>query len=95
MPQGPVFLERRNYKARRVIDAAHVLPLLGIFLWSEPFLWQSIEEPSILISSAGLYVFGVWLLLIISQFVLSWKLRHLPEDVQRSIDVSGSDKAEL
>jgi hypothetical protein len=33
--------------------------------------------------------------LIVSQFVLSWKLRHLPEDVQRSIDVSGSDKAEL
>ena len=95
MPQGPVFLERRNYKARRGIDAAHILPLLGIFLWSVPFLWQSIEKPSILISSASLYVFGVWLLLIVSQFVLSWKLRHLPEDVQRSIDVSGSDKAEL
>ncbi|KAA2313150.1 hypothetical protein DL237_15480 [Pseudooceanicola sediminis] len=36
---GPLFLERRGYRQRRMTDAARVLPMLGLVLLAMPLLW--------------------------------------------------------
>ena len=78
MSKSSVFLERRTYKARRVLDAQRLLPLLSIFLWSVPLLWNSSGLAPVMISNASIYIFGVWFILIPFQFWLSLKLREMP-----------------
>jgi hypothetical protein len=65
---GPVFLERANYRRRRVIDAVRLLPVLGALLWAVPLLWTPGETSS---SAALLYIFGIWLGLVVLAVVLS------------------------
>jgi hypothetical protein len=67
----PVFLERRSYRQRRLMDFARLLPLLGILLWLVPLLWPQSdaggtppEGVGLSMSSAILYIFGVWAVLI-------------------------------
>jgi hypothetical protein len=71
-PVEPLFLARRTYRRRRLMDAAHLLPWLGAFLFGLPLLWS---DPG---TAAGLlYLFGAWVLLIVLAFALS---RRLAED---------------
>ncbi|WP_235851876.1 hypothetical protein [Litorivita pollutaquae] len=43
--RGPVFLERKTYRARRLMDGARVLPVLGMVLFLLPALWpQPVAE---------------------------------------------------
>ena len=93
MPQSPVFLEPRTYKARRILDALHLLPLLGVFLWSVPILWHSSDLAPVMISNASIYIFGVWLILIPCQFWLSFKLRKMPDNVMQTARVMSVDEA--
>ncbi|OZB15097.1 MAG: hypothetical protein B7X55_10160 [Rhodobacterales bacterium 34-62-10] len=70
----PLFLERRSYRQRRLMDAARLLPLLGVLLWLIPLLWPQRdpagEVAAVSTSSAILYIFGVWVLLaLIALFV--------------------------
>lgn len=70
----PLFLERRSYRQRRLMDAARLLPLLGVLLWLIPLLWPqrdpADEVAAVSTSSAILYIFGVWVLLaLIALFV--------------------------
>lgn len=65
MSRQPTFLERASYRQRRLIDAARLLPLVGLVLWVIPLLWRSGTAESTSNGSALLYVFGVWVLLII------------------------------
>ncbi len=60
----PIFLERSSYRRRRLIDAARILPVLGLFLWLVPLLWPQGADgfPA---SRALLYLFGVWLALVL------------------------------
>ncbi|MFC6584470.1 hypothetical protein [Sulfitobacter aestuariivivens] len=37
--RAPVFLERRRYRARRMMDAVRLLAFLGIALWMVPLMW--------------------------------------------------------
>lgn len=76
--QSPLFLERRSYRLRRVMDGARLLPFLGAVLWVLPMLWASPEAEPVRTSRAMAYVFLVWLLLVALSLVLS---RWLTESV--------------
>jgi hypothetical protein len=76
----PVFLERQPYRRRRVIDAARMLPFIGLLLWLIPLLWREEGEVAVRSSSAILYLFGVWILLVAGAAVLSAKLAAQARD---------------
>ncbi|MDG1130296.1 hypothetical protein ABWH93_19445 [Seohaeicola saemankumensis] len=73
----PLFLERRSYRQRRLMDAARLLPLLGALLWMVPLLWprtqtvQSADAAAVSTSSAILYMFAVWIFLALAALFLS------------------------
>ena len=74
----PVFLERRSYRKRRMMDAVRLMPFLGALLWMVPLLWsegQGADLQPIRLSSAIRYVFWVWLGLIGISAVLWWLTR--------------------
>ncbi|MDF3413411.1 hypothetical protein HKX54_02995 [Sulfitobacter sp. M57] len=81
MANGPVFLERRSYRARRLMDAVRLLPLFGLALWMVPLMWPlpQAEDGGIAMSTALLYLFGVWLMLVAMRAVLWWKTARLRE----------------
>lgn len=76
----PVFVERAAYRRRRVMDAARMLPLLGVALFILPLLWVRPGDPEemggpVPMSTALLYVFGVWAGLIVLSFLFGLKSR--------------------
>lgn len=89
----PVFLERRSYRQRRMMDAFRLLPLIGWMLWLVPTLWSNSDadgvEP-VRLSQAIIYVFGVWISLIICGGVL-W--RYLVDVLQVSDQVSDAPQS--
>ncbi|MDF0599586.1 hypothetical protein P1J78_02470 [Psychromarinibacter sp. C21-152] len=64
MSRRPVFLERRGYRRRRMMDGARMLPVLGAFLWLMPLVWALAPERVIGTAGGGIYVFAVWAALI-------------------------------
>jgi len=70
-----VFLQRSSYRQRRLRDAARMMPVLGLVLWMLPLSWQSEAEGGNAGSSAALYIFGVWVLLIVATGVLARRVR--------------------
>lgn len=94
--QGPsqhVFLERRSYRQRRMMDGLRLLPILGLMLWTLPVFWPVGDTPDttpVMLSEAIIYVFSVWVLLIIASLVLWRVLRDgLAEDVDPGTDEGG------
>lgn len=76
----PLFLARRTYRQRRVMDAARLLPIFGGLMFCVPILWAPATAPEAETGRGTLYLFGVWAALIIAAFVLSRKLpREEPE----------------
>ena len=77
--RGAVFLERQSYRRRRLTDSIRMLPVIGALLWLVPLLWSrgTEETPDRVMSTADamIYTFGVWLLLIVLAFALSWRIR--------------------
>ena len=76
---APLFLARKSYHRRRMMDAARLLPLAGIFFIFMPILWQPQEtaEPD---TAFGLvYLFVVWSLLIIVARVVSHLVADAPD----------------
>ena len=76
-PQSAMFLERRSYRRRRLMDALRLLPILGVMLWTLPIFWPSGEDATaasnpVPMSNAVLYVFAVWVALIALAFGL-WR----------------------
>lgn len=65
-----VYLERRRYSTRRIIEALKVLPVLGIVLFGVPLLWSE----GVKTSDAMIYFFSVWLALV---FAAVWLARRL------------------
>ena len=57
------FLAPAPYRAKRLRDAARLLPLLGVFLMVLPVLWSPIGTGRLL-SRDLFYFFGIWALLI-------------------------------
>lgn len=71
----PIFLERQTYRRRRMMDAARVLPFLGLMLWLIPLLWEERGFGAVPSSSAIIYLFGVWALLVIGAVLVAAGLR--------------------
>ena len=70
-----LFVERQTYRRRRLRDAARVLPLLGILLWSVPLLWGTGSNGAVA-SSALMYLFGVWAMLVVASALITIRLGH-------------------
>lgn len=74
-----LFLERRSYRRRRVMDALRLLPIVGLLLWLFPVFWPNAKDgpdapASVSMSGAVTYVFLVWVVLILSALALWWVL---------------------
>ncbi|MDB4212418.1 hypothetical protein N9769_08735, partial [Ascidiaceihabitans sp.] len=79
----PVFLERRSYRQRRMMDAIRLLPLVGLLLWLLPTLWAATDSDGVepvRMSQAIVYVFGVWVCLILSAGTLWRYLKGSDDD---------------
>jgi len=66
------FVERRTYRRRRLMDIARLAPLIGALLFLLPLLWPQQDlypAPDVpsgsSMSSAMVYIFGVWIGLIL------------------------------
>ncbi len=73
MQQGgqPLFLARRSYRRRRMMDAAKMLPVLGAVLVMIPALWLPATTPEPDTAHGMVYLFGVWFFLVLAAFGLS------------------------
>ncbi|MEO3415823.1 DUF6611 family protein [Roseovarius sp. CAU 1744] len=89
---GPVFVERRTYRHRRLIDAARMLPVLGVALVCLPLLWISDTGTPTPTTYAMIYFFGLWVALVVAAALLTRHLRDdaaTPQDGDRSGDPPG------
>jgi len=77
---GPIFLERRTYRRRRMSDAARMLPILGAALFLLPLLWGSGDAEPVRTSVVMFYLFPVWLALAVISVLISRHLRRDPAD---------------
>jgi hypothetical protein len=77
----PQFLDKRNYRRKRLIDAARLLPILGaaLLVFPLPFLFLD-SVSSDRAATMALYLFGVWLVLIIAAGLLVPYLRSTAND---------------
>ncbi len=62
------------------MDAARLLPILGLALFAIPLLWPTSEDAAssgdpVPMSAAVLYIFGVWAFLIVLAFLFGLKSR--------------------
>ena len=78
---GPVFVERRTYRRRRLVDAARLLPVLGVALVCLPLLWISDTGTATSTTYAMVYFFGLWVALVAAAAFLA---RHLGDDTGSS-----------
>lgn len=73
-----VFMERRSYRRRRLIDGLKLLPFLGIWLFLLPVFWPGDDSGAPQSMSGALYfIFGVWFALILACAVLVIAIRWL------------------
>ena len=83
-PEQPLYLARESYRRRRTMDAARLLPVVGVFLFLLPRLWDAPEgtveaADGAATASEGLYLFGVWAGLILAALLLARRLAPAPE----------------
>lgn len=73
----PLFVEQATYRARRTMDAARLLPLLGaiLFLGLLPLIRSNTSEAAT--SGSVLFMFGVWVVLIVMAGVLARPLHRI------------------
>jgi len=85
MARDPVFLERKSYRRRRMMDAVRLLPLLVFALWMVPLMWGLPQESGEVtpIATALRYVFGVWLAMIVAGWAL-WRRTRSDEPPQET-----------
>ncbi|SMD11702.1 hypothetical protein [Primorskyibacter flagellatus] len=88
-PRPTIFVEKQTYRMRRIMDAARLVPLLGVVLFAIPLLWPRGPDMGIMTSRTILYLFGVWVVLILVTMRLSYVLRSLPP-ADRSTDRGGA-----
>jgi len=79
-----IIAEKRSYRRRRLVDAARLLPVFGVAFFSIPMLWSGTAEGTAdggaaeavtSTTSAMLYIFGIWALLVAASAVISRYLR--------------------
>ncbi len=82
-PSAPVFVERRTYRRRRMIDAARLLPILWLLLFLMPLLGAGNPADPPATSRGLIFVFVVWAGLIVCAVVLSRLLAEPAGDERR------------
>lgn len=82
MPEVRLFLERRSYRRRRMMDAVRILPLLCTLLFLiVPLMWPKGEAAAAMpLSTAIWYLFTVWVLAITATFGLWLRIRRSDAD---------------
>ncbi|MCX8226465.1 MAG: hypothetical protein OTI35_10340 [Sulfitobacter sp.] len=68
LPGSPLFLARRSYRFRRLMDGVRLLPVLALAFWMVPLLWpvpDMAADTAVTTSQALRYIFGVWLGMIV------------------------------
>lgn len=77
-PRRPLFLARRGYRSRRMMDLSRMLPVFGLFMLMLPLLRQSDGG----LGTAGqiAYLFSAWLVMIVLALLLARQLRHVVGD---------------
>jgi hypothetical protein len=68
-PVSSVFLERQNYRRRRLIDLIKILPLIGMMLWLVPLLWPIDGKERVSSADAMIYIFAIWFVLVIAKSI--------------------------
>ncbi len=74
-PKVPIFLQRANYRQRRVRDAAKLVPFVGVVLWMLPLSWAQDLAGGRIGSGGVIYIFAVWVLLIMMAAFLANRIR--------------------
>lgn len=76
------FVERRTYRRRRLMDIARLAPLIGALLFLVPLLWPERHlseggghDAGSSMSTAMIYIFGVWVGLILFSVAFSVAVR--------------------
>ncbi len=80
--RATVFLERQTYRRRRLVDAARLVPILGLLLWLVPLLWPTEGDSRTSMSTAIIYLFGVWIALVILKFFIALPLRNASSEAR-------------
>ncbi|WP_242511854.1 hypothetical protein, partial [Rhodobaculum claviforme] len=81
-PRPALYLARAGYRRRRAMDAARLLPFVGIFLLLLPRLWGEgavDAPPGAATAREGVYLFVVWAGLVVAAAVLARWLRPVAE----------------
>ena len=69
----PLFLAHQTYKRRRLMDAARLLPLLGLVLMMFPLLWLGPE--TVPRTAMGvIYIFVTWAVLTLAAYLIARRL---------------------
>jgi len=90
VPKRQIFLQRANYRQRRVRDAAKLLPFAGLMLWLLPLGWSMMRDDNDPIGSGGLiYIFAVWVILIVLAAVFSNMIRADEQNQSDAVDDDG------
>lgn len=76
-----MFLARRAYRRRRVIDAARLLPVFAGFLVLVPLLWDDGHRGTPVMAQHAAYIFVIWALFVAAAAALAFALR--PGDLNR------------
>lgn len=81
MPEARLFLERKSYRRRRIMDVVRILPLVCALLWMVvPTMLphdaaEAAQGAQTKLSTALWYLFAVWVLAIAASFALWRKVR--------------------
>ena len=89
---APLFLPRPEYRRRRLVDAARLLPVFGFFLLLLPTLWAPAVPQANDMASDGIYLFGVWAVLVGGA---AWLARGLASPSASGLGEDGEYGADL
>lgn len=70
-PRQPLFVARRTYRRRRLMDAARMLPVVALVLFLLPMLWAPAAGHLRLTAPDGIYLFAIWAALIVAARLLA------------------------
>ena len=90
-PRAPLFLPRPEYRRRRLVDAARLLPVFGGFLVLLPILWAPSGTDTRDTARDGIYLFVIWAVLV---GLAAWLAPGLANAADRDDDTAPPDGAE-
>lgn len=94
-PERRLFLERRGYMQKRVIDGARLLPIIGLVLFMVPLIWPKATESDVIeTSTSTLYIFAVWFALIVVGGFLAQRINAITEPKPQNDDALPHDLSE-